>query len=301
MLAHIHSFLQRFACKARPIFKGLATPGSASRTTPGPPRAQSPFARLRRYLFRRDVFCIPSEGVTPPSSLLRTHAPVQSHSLLLRLLASSMGLCRLSPVPAACWTFPVLSPLILPWVSGPVPRWVPVVLSPVSSHGNIGLLQALNGSTFPPRSRKAASHGASISGLQSFHYVQTPRFARHPGRSHHSSLSLGGCDFYIRASHDSLPYHAPDMLNVRIGQLTFGDFHPQNQRPYRLLIKLWKPSVFPYSAIATQSLGGEGGVRGRGFKESGAYFLFGLLQGNAHWTLADLYSSHYFSLGNINH
>ena len=79
MLAHIHSFLQRFACKARPIFKGLAAPGSASGTIPGPPRAQSPFARLRRYLFRRDVFCIPSEGVTPPSSLLRTHAPVQTH------------------------------------------------------------------------------------------------------------------------------------------------------------------------------------------------------------------------------
>ena len=164
MLAHIHPFLQRFACKDRPIFKGLAAPGSASGTIPGPPRAQSPFARLRRYLLRRDVFCIPSEGVTPPSSLLRTHAPVQTHSLLLRLLTSSMGLCRLSPVPAACWTFPVLSPLILPWVSGPVPRWVPVVLSPVSSHGNIGLLQALTGSTFPPHSRKTASHGVPFRG-----------------------------------------------------------------------------------------------------------------------------------------
>jgi len=147
MLAHLHPFPQRFACKANLLFNGLATPGSASRTIPEPPRAQSPFARLRRYLFRRDVFCIPSEGVTPPSSLLRTHAPVHTLSLLLRLLTSSMGLCRLSPVPAACWTFPVLSPLILPSVSGPVPRWVPVVLSPVSSHGNIGLLQALNGST----------------------------------------------------------------------------------------------------------------------------------------------------------
>jgi hypothetical protein len=143
-----------------------------------------------------------------------------------RLPSRRVGLCRLSPVPAARWTFPVLSPLILPWVSGPVPRWVPVVLSPVSSHGNIGLLQALSGSTFPPHSRKATSHGGSISGLQSFHYVQTPRFARHPGRSYHSSLLLGSCDFYTRASHDSLPYHAPDMLNVRTGQLTFGDFHP---------------------------------------------------------------------------
>jgi hypothetical protein len=263
MLAHIHPFLQRFACKDRPIFEGLAAPGSASGTIPGPPRAQSPFARLRHYLSRRDVFCIPSEGITPPSSLLRTHAPVQTLSLLLRLLTSSMGLCRLSPVPAARWTFPVLSPLILPWVSGPVPRWVPVVPSPVSSHGNIGLLQALSGSTFPPPSRKATSHGGSISGLQSFHYVQTPRFARHPGRSYHSSLLLGSCDFYTRASHDSLPYHAPDMLNVRIGQLTFGDFHPIRSAALPAAHKAEEPDCLPRRnppsiMIATQSLKGGG-------------------------------------------
>ena len=77
MLAHIHPFLQRFACKTRPIFNGFAAPGSAPRTIQGPPRAQSPFARLRRYPFRRDVFCITSEGVTPPSSLILAHAPDQ--------------------------------------------------------------------------------------------------------------------------------------------------------------------------------------------------------------------------------
>jgi hypothetical protein len=65
MLAHMHPFLQGFACKTRPVFNGLVAPGSASRTIQGPPRAQSPFARLRRYPFRRDVFCITSEGVIP--------------------------------------------------------------------------------------------------------------------------------------------------------------------------------------------------------------------------------------------
>ena len=150
----------------------------------------------------------------------------QSHTLPSpSALASSMGLCRLSPVPAGYRTFPVLSLQIFPQVSGPVPRWVPMVLPPVSSHGNIGLLQALNESAFPLPSRKATSHGGSFSGLQSFRYVQTPRFARHPGRSY-PSPSLCSCDFYLRASHDSLPCHAPDILNVRIGQLTFGDFHP---------------------------------------------------------------------------
>jgi hypothetical protein len=224
MLAHLHPSLLGFAYKSRPIFNGLATPGSVSRTIQGPPRAQSPFARLRRYLARRDLSCIASEGVTPPSSLLWTHAPIQYPPVLFGSPYST-GLCRLLPVPADYWTFPVLSPQILPQVSGPLPRWVPMVLSPVSSHGNIGLLQPFNRSAFPLPSRKATSHEAPFSGLQSFRYVQTPTFARHPGRSYHSSL-LGSCDFYIRASHDSLPPHAPDILNVRTGQLTLWGLSP---------------------------------------------------------------------------
>jgi len=236
MLAHIHPFLRRFACKIRPIFNGLITPGSVSRTIQGPPRAQSPFARSRRYLFRRDVSCISSEGITPPSLLLLAHAPVQ-HPPVLFGFPYSAGPCRLLPVPAGSWTFPMLSPQIFPQVSGPLPRWASMVHSPVSSHGNIDLLQPFTESAFPTTSsRKATSHGASFSGLQSFRYVQTPTFARHPGRSYRSSL-LGRYDFYIRAPHDSLPHHAPDMLNVRLGQLTFGDFHPTDLRPYRLLRK----------------------------------------------------------------
>jgi hypothetical protein len=223
MLAHLHPFLPWFACRTRSVFHGIVVPGSVSSTFQDPPRAQSPFARLRRYLFRRDLSCIASEGVTPPSSLLRTHAP-DPHPPLLFGSPYSRGLCSFSPVPAGHGSFPALSPQIFPQVSGPLPRWVPMVLSPVSSHGNIGLLQPFTGSAFPPLSRPATFHGASFSGLQSFRYVQTPLFARHPGRSY--PIPLGSCDFSIRASHDSLPPHAPDMLNVRIGQMTFGDFHP---------------------------------------------------------------------------
>ena len=49
MLTHIHPFLRWFACKTRPVFNGIVIPGSVSRTIQGPPRIQSPFARLRRY------------------------------------------------------------------------------------------------------------------------------------------------------------------------------------------------------------------------------------------------------------
>ena len=108
MPAHIHPFLQRFACKAWPIFNGFAAPGPVSRAIQGPPRAQSPFARLRRYLFRRDLACISSEGATPPSSLLRTHAPDQIPPALFGSPYST-DLCRLLPVPAGRWSFPTLS------------------------------------------------------------------------------------------------------------------------------------------------------------------------------------------------
>ena len=66
----------------------------------------------------------------------------------------------------------------------------------------------------------------AISGLQSFLYVQARGFARHPGRSYRYGIPQGSRDFYVRASRGSLPPHAPDMLAVRIGQLTAGDSHP---------------------------------------------------------------------------
>ena len=108
MLAHIRPFLQRFACEHRPIFNGIVAPGPASRSIQGPPRAQSPFARLRRYPNRRDVSSITSEGVTPPSSLLRTHGPDQNPPVLFGF-HYSRGPCRLLPVFAGRWPFPTLS------------------------------------------------------------------------------------------------------------------------------------------------------------------------------------------------
>ena len=108
MPAHIHPYLQWFACEHRPIFNGLVHPGTVSRSSQGPPRAQSPFARSRCYLFRRNVTCITSEGITPPSSLLWTHATDQIPPADFSFLYTA-GLCRLLPVPAGRWSFPMLS------------------------------------------------------------------------------------------------------------------------------------------------------------------------------------------------
>jgi len=96
MPAHIHPYLQWFACEARPIFNGLVHPGSMSRSSQGPPRAQSPFARWRRYLHRRDVSRTTSEGVTPPSSLIWAHATAQNPPVLFDYLISRVfaGCCQ---------------------------------------------------------------------------------------------------------------------------------------------------------------------------------------------------------------
>src|SRR5260370_34931560 len=56
----------------------------------------------------------------------------------------------------------------------------------------------------------------------------------------------GGRGFYIRAEHDSLPHRASDMLAVRIGQLTAGDFHPMRlaallAAPLRFAVRVTPP------------------------------------------------------------
>jgi len=55
MLTHIHPSRVWFACKPSSCIKGSGAPSSESGPVPEPPSAQSPFARLGRYLRRRDV------------------------------------------------------------------------------------------------------------------------------------------------------------------------------------------------------------------------------------------------------
>ncbi len=110
----------------------------------------------------------------------------QTKSLPLTSVApNTAGLCRLSPVPAGRWSFPTLSPQVFLWLPGPLPRWAPMVHLPVTSHRNIGLLRARRIS-FPTTPHTATSVWPKFSELRSFRYVQAPRFAYHPGRSHRS-------------------------------------------------------------------------------------------------------------------
>ena len=136
------------------------------------------------------------------------------------------GPCRLPLAPAGSWLFPTLSPQHFSQVPGPLSRWASMVLLPVSSHRNIDLPQANNGSAFPQYSVQRLQYGSAF-GTAVIPLCSGPRVCS-PLRSlpPKSKLNRGGCDFSIRAPHGSLPPRAPNMLVVRTGQLTTGDFHP---------------------------------------------------------------------------
>jgi hypothetical protein len=74
-----------------------------------------------------------------------------------------------------------------------------------------------------------------ISGLQSFANVQASSLLATQVAPTDAMLLHGGRGVYIRAPYGSLPSRTPDMLAVRIGQLTAGDFHPIGSEPCRLL------------------------------------------------------------------
>ena len=126
---------------------------------------------------------------------------------------------------AGSWIFPTLSPQVFPQVPGPLSRWAPMVHLPVSTHRNIGLPQPNNGSAFPYHSVQRLQYGSAfetaVIPLCSGPQVCSPLRSLPP----QSKFNHGGCDFYVRASHGSLPHRAPDMLIVRTGQLTTEDSH----------------------------------------------------------------------------
>jgi hypothetical protein len=64
---------------------------------------------------------ITSKSITPPSKLIQAHAPNHVPPTSLGF-PPSVGLCRLSHVPAGQWPFLAFSPHIFPRMLGPLPR-----------------------------------------------------------------------------------------------------------------------------------------------------------------------------------
>ena len=100
-----------------------------------------------------------------------------------------------------------------------------------------GLPCVMNRSAVSVYPMKRLQHGGSLSGLQTFLYVQARGFACHSNRSHLRTDDAvpGSRGVYFRAEHDLLPPRASDMLAVRTEQLTAGDLHPTRVAACRLL------------------------------------------------------------------
>jgi len=186
----------------------------------------------------RETCAISSEGVTPHSSLLRTHAPIPCGSPLLRLLASFVESSQVATSPCCYRDYPDVISANLS-----LDAWSPTPTVPPSAFtccflGVIGLPKTLfrSASRWYPRTRFSRGLVLEVadislcSGLQ----VCSPPRSLLPLRM----FPQGSRGFYIRANRASLPLHAPDMLSVRIQAIdrkrtsTFLDLQPC--RPLRV-------------------------------------------------------------------
>src|SRR4029077_1933996 len=201
-------------------------------TAKKPPSVQSPFAQLRCYLHWGDVSAISSEGVTPPSSLLRAHVPLPLGSLLLRHLASLEESWQVVRSPCCPRELPDVISESLSLDAGSHTPAVHRVLSPVSSAMSsafpkqrwVGFSRMSHELRLLVRASLEVADIPLCSGLQ----VCSPPRSFLPLRI----LPQGSRGFYIRAYRALLPPHAPDMLTVRTqvidgtGTFTLSDFQP---------------------------------------------------------------------------
>ena len=184
-------------------------------TAKKPPSVLSPFAQRRCYLRWGDVSAISSEGVTPPSSLLRAHVPLPLGSLLLRHLASFEESWQVVRSPCCPRELPdVISENLSLDAGSPTPA-VHRVLSPVSSTMSSAFPREKVGRLPAAIPLETTSCGGTFevadislcSGLQ----VCSPPRSSLPLRI----LPQGGRGVYVRAERGSLPPRASDMLTAR--------------------------------------------------------------------------------------
>ena len=197
--------------------------GSVSEGHPGAAKCPEPLC-TSQVLPRSSWSQGPRQQVLP--RLPRSYGLMRQSSPLLvpRWSPCTPGLCRLLSAPAGRRTFPTFSLRLCPYVLGPLPRWLLRCIYPF----------------LPPR-RRPSPHsdrvGAPQCSVQRLQYgaffeaavirscsgpqVCSPPRSLLPLRT----MPHGSRGFSVRASRGSLPPHAPDMLAVRIGQLTAEDFH----------------------------------------------------------------------------
>ena len=153
-----------------------------------------------------------SEDITLLSSLLRAHAPDRIPPNA-SVFPCTLGLCRLSPVPAGRRPFPTLSLQSLCRRLDPYPVASLRCLCPFLPEGRRPHLREHRFGTLNRR-RNATSTAELISGLQSFHYVQAPILARPSGCTHHWTVTIqGGRAVYTTHRPEGYPFR--DVASLR--------------------------------------------------------------------------------------
>lgn len=196
------------------------------------PRAPSPVSGVT---FGGGESNTPSVGITPPSSLLRAHAPDQipltdyGFRLVRRVFA---GCCQPLLGDGPSRRLPLR---LLPHVLGPLPRLLPRCTCPFlpARHWPSLRCDQVGGLRYPISDFPwGGSFGAAVIPLRSGPWVCSPLWSLLPSCA---TAAPGSRGFYVRAEHGALPSHASDMLAVQIGQLTAGDSHPFKVAACRLL------------------------------------------------------------------
>ena len=151
------------------------------------PRAPSPHVGVT---LMGKTPCAFSEGITLPSSLIRTHAPSLYPPSDFRFSPYTKGLCRLLPAPCCVKALPNAIAVVLPCVPGPLLQLLPRCCFPFLPLGH-----------WPSPSEHGSALGftpplllrmVKILELQSFHYVPAHRFARLTGSSYpHTLMRVG--------------------------------------------------------------------------------------------------------------
>jgi hypothetical protein len=129
-----------------------------------------------------------SAGITPPSSLLRAHAPILPPPRA-SVVPATPGRCRLRSAPAGRRTFPTFSLHLCPCVLGPLPRRLVRCTCPFLPSRQRPAPRSDRGGA--PQCPCSDFSMAPFSRLQSCAHVQARRCAHPPGRSYRYGTTAG--------------------------------------------------------------------------------------------------------------
>ena len=208
-----------------------------------PPSAQSPFARSGRYP-RRSGLASRLEGRYPLVVARTGSCARPSPSPRLGYTRCARSLCRFSPVPAARWPFPTLSPRSLRRRSDLYPAALPSCTCPLLRQGHrphptgdgFGARDYPHTATSVGTQFRGCSHSITFGLLRLLGPQVAPTAATHaagrPGLSHH-------------ASPDRLPGPGCGVATCSTRTISMAGLSPAGSQPCRLLPPALGTSVEP--------------------------------------------------------